>query len=67
MASKIIAVYNVKLTVRSDVTGDTGLTNDDVGEALANALAEEISGLVEGGLDEEQLQVNATSVERTDD
>lgn len=62
----IIAVYNIKLTVRSSVIGDVGLTNEDVGEAAAEAVGERISDLVAGGLTEDQLTVNATSVERTD-
>ena len=59
----IIAVYNLKLTVRSgaDPSQIASLTNDQVGDAAAGAL-EDLLG--EGGVD---VTVNATSVERVDD
>jgi hypothetical protein len=63
----ILAVYAVKLTVRTSTATDPdgpGVpvpTNDQVGEALSAALAE----LYEAGL--WTVSVNATSVERTDD
>lgn len=59
----IIAVYNIKLTVRSqaDASQIANLTNDEVGEVTSEALE---SRLFDGGL---AVTVNATSVERVDD
>lgn len=66
--AKVIATYLVKLTVRSDSVEDFGLTNDEVGDAVAESLVEAITAktLEEGGEAELEIEVNATTVERTD-
>lgn len=72
---KIVAVYNVKLTVRADESdaGDIapGLTNDEIGDVLASALSEAIAKRLTGGKlattdTTLTLTTNVTSIERTD-
>lgn len=64
----IIAVYSVKLTVRSSSIDNVGLTNDQVGQAIADGLVEAIARQEHDadGAAEVTIDVNATSVERTD-
>lgn len=65
----IVAVYNIKLTVRSADLPSIGLTNEEVGEAVANGLSEAITEQVHVGDGEAELslEINATTVERVDD
>lgn len=64
---KQLAVYNLKLTVRSDEIPGVGLTNDEIGEAAAEAVAEAIAQQFANVEDPDELEVNVTSIERTDD
>lgn len=58
----IIAVYTIKLTVRSGAPAEhiPNLTNEQVGEATAEGLAE--AYLAHGNA---EVEVNATTVEQT--
>lgn len=62
----VIAVYNVKLTVRSSAIAAVGLTNDEVGTALVESLTDAVLEQIEGA-DEDTVSVKATSIERVDE